>query len=414
MRAVCFVKRLEFDVCGNVFPNALRLGDVNNDGNHELVVGNVDGDLIIFKQDMIWQTFSNLGMITSVIIGDIFSCGRNAVIVVCGDGWCHILFAWQQASEGIDGSNSGKLEIVHVQRIPANTKVALLGDIDGDGNNELVLGLTDRVVRSYRWVRQDGEGSRPDLGKLVGLNKWECASQIGTVTIHHSPEGSTSLLVAQPGGTLMKIHCHYPATGEIEESYSEELTSTSIDYHPLSLSHMRNPNVSTEIVGDVRPPDNAKEGSTMRYAVATLDGTLMLVQNEDILWSIQVDHQLFALTKLYMTDGEGNGDNIIACSWDGQTYILDQEKRSVRFQLEESVRAFCSGLYNLKPNQPATPCLVYTTFTNKVYIYYDVKIPSMVARSSGPRLDVGLPNQTEEDKKRARRLTEWCLYGKRT
>jgi hypothetical protein len=80
--------------------------------------------------------------------------------------------------------------------------------------------------------------------------------------------------------------------------------------------------------------------------------------------SIQVDHQLFALTKLDMT-GDGR-DEIVACSWDGQTYILDQEKCSVRFQLEESVVSFCSGYYTLQPGQPPVPCLVYTTFTNKV------------------------------------------------
>jgi len=80
--------------------------------------------------------------------------------------------------------------------------------------------------------------------------------------------------------------------------------------------------------------------------------------------SIQVDHQLFALTKLDIT-GDGR-DEIVACSWDGHTYILDQEKCSVCFHLEESVMSFCSGYYTLQPGHPPVPCLVYTTFTNKV------------------------------------------------
>jgi hypothetical protein len=80
--------------------------------------------------------------------------------------------------------------------------------------------------------------------------------------------------------------------------------------------------------------------------------------------SIQVDHQLLALTKLDIT-GDGR-DEIVACSWDGHTYILDQEKCSVCFQLEESVMSFCSGYYTLQPGHPPVPCLVYTTFTNKV------------------------------------------------
>lgn len=74
---------------------------------------------------------------------------------------------------------SGKMECVHVQRIPTNTKIVLIADVDKDGANEMILGLTDRVVRSYRW------SSNADLGtgKLVGLNKWECTNQIGTVTL---------------------------------------------------------------------------------------------------------------------------------------------------------------------------------------------------------------------------------------
>ena len=72
-----------------------------------------------------------------------------------------------------------KMECVHVQRIPPNTKIVLVADIDNDGLNEMIIGLTDRVVRSYRWSSHENLGS----GKLIGLNKWECANQIGTVTI---------------------------------------------------------------------------------------------------------------------------------------------------------------------------------------------------------------------------------------
>lgn len=85
-----------------------------------------------------------------------------------------------------------------------------------------------------------------------------------------------------------------------------------------------------------------------------------------LLRSIQVDHQLFVLSKLDIT-GDGR-DEIVACAWDGQTYILDQEKRSVRFQLEEPVSGFCAGRYTLKSGSIPVPCFIYTTFTNKVNI----------------------------------------------
>lgn len=48
MRAISLVKHLEFEFPGNVVRNALTLGDVDNDGYNELIVGNQNGDVAIF------------------------------------------------------------------------------------------------------------------------------------------------------------------------------------------------------------------------------------------------------------------------------------------------------------------------------------------------------------------------------
>nr|CAD7438485.1 unnamed protein product [Timema bartmani] len=176
-------------------------------------------------------------------------------------------------------------------------QVVLLGDIDGDGNLELVLGLTDRVVRSYRWIHDSTDDDGQVSGKLVGLNKWECANQIGTVTLNYSPDGTPCLLVSQPGGTFMKISCCSEIKDDTTTSAStEDLAVTSVDYHPLLSSRMRNPNVSTEILGCIRPPGASKDDrTTMRYAVATLDGTLMLVQGQDLSKFVATDPEVPSL-----------------------------------------------------------------------------------------------------------------------
>ena len=136
--------------------------------------------------------------------------GRNALVVINGEGWCFIFDFLT------DTCRDGELPMkpTHVQRIPANTKVLLLHDVNSDGmskftekllliNNlsflkiavELVIGLTDRVVRTYQWINT----------KLVGLNKWEFANQIGTVGINDMANRTPSLLVAHPGGIYLKI-----------------------------------------------------------------------------------------------------------------------------------------------------------------------------------------------------------------
>ncbi|OAD59040.1 Integrin-alpha FG-GAP repeat-containing protein 2 [Eufriesea mexicana] len=483
MRAVSFVKRLQWDLPGTVCRYGLTIGDVDNDGDNELVVGTAEGELYIFKGSELWQKIPGLGLVTSVAIGDIFNYGRNALVVICGDGWAHIYYSPRSVNpsitnvtssqqlikeavdqdgtkhghasvdvatgvnitsssslDQIDGNTevnelSGKMECVHVQRIPTNTKMVLVADVDKDGANEMILGLTDRVVRSYRWSSNLELGR----GKLVGLNKWECANQIGTVTLQHMADGTPTLLVAQPGGTFMRIKCN-PEDCHLEDETQykgNETAASCVDYQTLGISRMRNQNISTEIIGDLEcivesKVSNYELKETLLksnvlnetqhgkpYALATLDGTIMLVKDEVILWSMQVDHQIFALCRLDVT-GDGS-DEIVACAWDGQTYILDQQRNSVRFQFEEPVRAFCTGDYNVTPGFP-TPCLVYNSFNNKIFLYYDVILPSMVTKPFNPIeeldseekkiLDNLLGNCTDaERQQKIQELTECLLYG---
>lgn len=69
------MERLEYDFAGPIFKNALALGDVDNDGLHELVVANQNGDLAIFKGENTksWRRAADLGMVTAIGIGDIFN-----------------------------------------------------------------------------------------------------------------------------------------------------------------------------------------------------------------------------------------------------------------------------------------------------------------------------------------------------
>lgn len=75
---------------------------------------------------------------------------------------------------------------------------------------------------------------------------------------------------------------------------SESFAASFVDYQFLGLSRMRNQNISTEILGDlntnvksitkINDSESQDETKGKPYAVATLDGTIMLVQDEIILW----------------------------------------------------------------------------------------------------------------------------------
>lgn len=126
MRSVSFMKRFEFPLHGNIHQNALTLGDVDNDGNNELIIGNTNGSLFIYKEQNCVQTIDKLGMITAIGVGDVLNCDSNVLVVVSGEGWCHIYLSLSSQSEEdcitVEGSPF-KLEPVHIQQIPANTKV---------------------------------------------------------------------------------------------------------------------------------------------------------------------------------------------------------------------------------------------------------------------------------------------------
>ena len=43
------------------------------------------------------------------------------------------------------------------QLFPTNGKVALVADVDGDNIKELIVASTDRVVRVFKWAKEEIE-----------------------------------------------------------------------------------------------------------------------------------------------------------------------------------------------------------------------------------------------------------------
>lgn len=410
MRAVSFLDKIEYEFVGNLLQDAVCLGDVDNDENIELVAANLQGVMAVFKfqHSQPWATASDLGVVASVIVGDIVNDSQNKIVSISCDGWCNMFSLHPDLSE----EERKKMQPFHSQRLPANTKMALLADINHDGKAELILGLTDRVVRTYQWIAFAEEGDCK--GKLVGLQKWEFASQIGTISLNGTEDGGTALLVAQPGGTYASLDFGNGShgTGPEGTSFSTDPCSRTPQHHKLGSSHMRNPNVSSGILGGIRGTRRGRAVCSL-MALATLDGTLMLVDGDSILWSLQVDHQLFALTKLDIV-GDGR-EEVVACAWDGQTYIVNEERQCVRFQFDEAVSTFTAGRFTLSPGR-TLPCLVYFTFGNRVVVYYNVTFPNMGTHTlvDDPELS-GLLERVRhmgfERDAHSPRFLEWVLYG---
>lgn len=139
-------------------------------------------------------------------------------------------------------------------------------------------------------------------GRLKALNKWEFANQIGSVALHHQKDKGTCILVGQPGGTVSKISNIRMAgdTSEstptqssiIEQGFSNATASNfrsrnpssasgatyDVEHYSLNLGNIQNPNTPTEVVGNVSPFGHLDKCD--HYAVATLDGTVMLCHED--------------------------------------------------------------------------------------------------------------------------------------
>ncbi|CAN9508474.1 unnamed protein product [Ophioblennius macclurei] len=388
MRSVNFVQRVSLDFTGTLFPHAICLGDADNDSLNELVVGDTSGKLLIYKNDECkpWITRSCVGMLTCVAVGDVCNKGKNFVVAVGAEGWFHLFDLSAASASKAESSSQHELlppcddqRPFFTQHIPANTKVILISDIDGDGRCELVVGYTDRVVRAFRW-EEPCEGSEVGWGQLVLLKKWLLEGQVDSLSVNPGLEGLPELMVSQPGCGYAVLLCSWTqqdAAGSGDEAPAtpgSEGPSRDVVLH-ATTGRIHNKNVSTHLIGSISKGSKEESSKCGLFALCTLDGTLKLMDSsEQLLWSVQVDHQLFALQKLDVT-GDGR-EEVVACAWDGQTYIIDHNRTVVRFQFDENVNAFCAGQFTCKGGRNS-PCLVYVSFNHKIHVYWKVGLERM-------------------------------------
>ena len=105
------------------------------------------------------------------------------------------------------------------------------------------------------------------------MNKWEFASQVGSITQNKNADGSNALIVAQPGGTLLKLKCGATAqtpVSETREKTPDELIG-ELAFEPLVVRQMRNFNVSCEIQGGLKIRQDREVEEEEEEADSTLE-----------------------------------------------------------------------------------------------------------------------------------------------
>ena len=126
---------------------------------------------------------------------------------------------------------------------------------------------------------------------------------------------------------------------------------------------MQNPNISTEVAGNIASGDDFDS-----YGVATLDGSILIARDDVIEKSLQVDNQILSIHQV-------NG-KLVCCTWNGDTYLIDVSQEPIRYHFEESVAAFYVGPYAIRDSSDENNCklinkncLAFVTFQESIYVY---------------------------------------------
>ncbi|XP_065909231.1 KICSTOR complex protein ITFG2-like [Dysidea avara] len=397
MSTLSFVERVELEFSGNHFSHALCLEDVDNDGLNELAIGNVVGTLAVFKSvesSKPWKSCTDLGNLTCVGAGDLFNISKNVLIAISAEGDCYI-FDFTDVSKEV-----GTILPLCVKQITPNVKAMEIADLGCCGQHDLFVGLTDRNVKSYRWKQATGDPvtDGPLEGSLVLQQSFHFVGQVGSLSVGYTSGGDKRLLISQPGGTYI------PVCADGSSSNSDRLIQLMTVGNPMRSQ----PEAPTEVVAGI---SDGSDSPASTVATASLD-TVRFLKDDQKQWELCLEHSFFTIGKLKIL---ANGsDSIVVCSWDGLTYVIDHNKSFVRFQFEENVCAFHAGQYGIGTNRS---CLVYTTFSNRILVYYNIQLKSMSPSNlliAMSKEDV--PHDIKErlsklDAVEKRKLLSQCLYG---
>uniref|UniRef100_A0A8C4NC71 PR/SET domain 4 n=1 Tax=Eptatretus burgeri TaxID=7764 RepID=A0A8C4NC71_EPTBU len=324
-------------------------------------------------------------MITCVGVGDVCNKGKDIIVCLSGEGWCYLfelpMIIGRAEVPGLAEGHTEKdtgipMKPCFNQHTPANSKAILIGDVDGDGLCELVIGYTDNVVRAFRW---QSNACKTSEEQFVQVAKWILGGQVSNLTLNDRSNGPPELMASQPGCTYTTL-LFQPALGQVGPPTRDCDESSLSQIFDIKLHQTSSRSkVDSCILGNVTAGTSFCQSSTPgMIALCSLDGSLKLMEHGKQLWSLHVDNQMFAMGKVDMTcDG---CEEVVACAWDGQTYIIDRQCNVVRFQFDDNVCAFSAGLYAYKGNVNS-PCLVFATLSQHLFVYWNVQLKHMASTS---------------------------------
>ncbi len=309
-----------------VFPSP-AIGDINNDGQMEIVVGSNDHNIYALRGTdgtLLWSYSTGFWVHSSPAIGDINNDTQVEVVVGSDDGKVYAL-------RGTDGSliwsfTTGDWVI----------SSPVIGDINNDGQMEVVVGSYDRKVYALRgtdgsllWSYTTGDSvvSSPAIGDINndGLIEIVVGSKDRNIYALRGTDGS--ILWSYYTGNAIKSS---PAIGDINNDGYIEVVVGSLDRNIYALRgtngtllwsyYTGNAVESSPAIGDIN------NDGQIEVVVGKWSGVLYVLRGTDgsVVWSYNLgsEYQWSEDIVLADIDLSSPGLEIITHGLHTPTYVL--------------------------------------------------------------------------------------------
>ncbi|KAK1928641.1 KICSTOR complex protein ITFG2 [Phytophthora citrophthora] len=329
---------------GKVLTNAHAVGDVDGDGATELLFGSLLGKVSVFKivGDRLtqWKSCEVNGSVTAICLDDSFA-GDTRIIVATAEGTCSVF-------RSVEGAEVLQLcfefsvalnicDVVHV-------------------NGELIIATRDGRLLVYQPTTGNLNRVDPDL-----LSEY---SQVAQMEINDEIE---TLIIPQQNSPQLLARCFsgdvFSIGGPTADPPIDKRKIAPWDGPPTGNDGI------TFVVCDI-----ALAGERGMNALVSMNGLVSLFSaSGERQWDFQLPEALVNADKLEMTaPGGDRQDAIVVCTWSGQMYAIQSERRLVRFRmLLPGCSMFCVGIHDFSVQ--VDPTIVGISTSGTVFVYRDVQ-----------------------------------------
>uniref|UniRef100_A0A5S6R587 Bardet-Biedl syndrome 1 N-terminal domain-containing protein n=1 Tax=Trichuris muris TaxID=70415 RepID=A0A5S6R587_TRIMR len=341
--------------------SALLVDDLDCDGLLEILAATRCGKVTVFKVKTdcdIWtRSAEGMGLVTALATGDVMNDGRHMIVSISESGDCNVFRFVSTASSCV-------LELCLTQTLQANISAACVCDVDGDSHPELLVALTDRVVRTYRYVGENG-------GRLVAISKWETPAFISCLSCcssssSNSAQAGAMVYVSQPNGRYIVLKPRH-GSGQVRREASME-SDPSLSYYASSTMGLvlcSSASFVSSFYTDLQrlifvEPNKAEMQVKLPRAPLAINTMMAPV------WRLSGDQRPVEMTRMFIVGTEAG--RVYLCTLKGHTVSV------VEANLQTKVRIFASAIGRLNTALPRVEqCVVVVCNQNNRLLLYTMR-----------------------------------------